>query len=360
MNQTENLPILSASRLKDARACQRLHKLQYLDGYRPAAEADVLRFGTLNHGWLEAWWDAPAGERLQAALAYLAKPTDRDGKALEPDPFDRARAEAMAIGYDARWSAEQLDVIGVEVEFRAPLINPESGKPSRTWQLGGKIDAFVRNAEGRVFVVEHKTSSEDVSPGSEYWRRLRMDGQVSVYFEGAASLGLKVDGCLYDVLKKPAQRPGAIPLLDEDGVKIVLDASGARVRTKDGKKWRESASTADGFVLQTRPETPEEFRDRCLNEIAANVNDYFVRADVVRLEAEVEEAMADVWQTARALRENGNRGFHPRTVESCVRYGRTCSFFGVCCGEASLEDTRLFRKIENVHPELEQVEAAAS
>ena len=359
MNQTEQLPILSASRLKDARACQRLHKLQYLDGYRPVAEVEVLRFGTLNHGWLEAWWDAAhaGADRLEAALAYLSNPTDRDSKALEPDPFDRARAEAMAIGYDARWSAEQLQVAGVEVEFRAALVNPASGAPSRTWQLGGKIDAIVSTPDGRTFIVEHKTSSEDVSPGSEYWKRLRMDGQVSVYFEGARSLGLKVDGCLYDVLKKPAQRPSAVPLVDADGVKIVLGPDGQRVRTKDGKKFRESASAADGYVLQTRPETPEEFRNRLLEAIAENPTGYYARGEVVRHEAEMEEALFDVWQLGKQLRESEIAGRHPRNPDACVRYGRTCPFFDACTGTASLDDTSLFRRSTHVHPELAAVAA---
>lgn len=358
-NNPEQLPILSASRLKDARACQRLHKLQYLDGYRPVAEADVLRFGTLNHGWLEAWWDAAhaGADRLDAALAFLANPVDRDGRSLEPDPYDRARAEAMAIGYDARWSCEQLRVVGVEVEFRASLVNPQTGAPSRTWQLGGKIDAIVELPDGRVFIVEHKTSSEDVSPGSEYWKRLRMDGQVSVYFEGGRSLGLKVEGCLYDVLKKDPRRPGAVPLLDENGVKIVLDAAGQRVRTKDGKKWRESADASQGYVLQTRPETPDEFKRRLLEAVAENPTAFYARGEVVRLEAEMGEALFDIWQLGQQLREAERAGRHPRNPDSCIRYGRTCPFFAACAGEASLEDASLFRRSAHVHPELAAVAA---
>jgi hypothetical protein len=34
-----------------------------------------------------------------------------------------------------------------------------------------------------------------------------MDGQVSTYFDGAASLGLDVAGCIYDVIGKPGIRP---------------------------------------------------------------------------------------------------------------------------------------------------------
>ena len=68
--------VLSVSRLKDARACARLHRLRYLDGYRPAVEPEALRFGTLVHRGLEAWWRSRPDERLTAALAAIGAPTN--------------------------------------------------------------------------------------------------------------------------------------------------------------------------------------------------------------------------------------------------------------------------------------------
>ncbi len=181
LSTEETLPILSSSRAKDARACQRLHKYKYVDGYRPAEEAGPLRFGSLIHLGLKAWWLAPT-DRLAAAMAAIAG---------EAEPFDRARAEAMLRGYDARWLEDTAlyDVLAVEEEFTTPLVNPETGASSRTWTLGGKVDALVREkSTGRVLLVEHKTTSEAIGPGSEYWHRLRIDGQVSIYFDGAAAI----------------------------------------------------------------------------------------------------------------------------------------------------------------------------
>jgi hypothetical protein len=178
---TAALPILSSTRAKDARACQRLHKYKFLDGYRPAEEAEPLRFGSLVHEGLKGWWLAPT-DRLTAAMAAIGG---------EAEPYDRARAEAMLRGYDARWLEDTVlyDVLAVEEEFSTPLVNPETGSASRTWTLGGKVDAIVREkATGRVLLVEHKTTSEAIGPGSEYWRRLRIDAQVSIYFDGAAAI----------------------------------------------------------------------------------------------------------------------------------------------------------------------------
>ncbi len=340
-----HLPVITNSQMKTFRRCAREHQLSYTLGYRPAQTAEALRFGTLLHLGLEAWWKAPEGERLEHALAALD-----DG---ESDAYERARASAMLRGYDARWCDEPYDVISVEAEFRTALVNPESGAPSRTYVLGGKLDVLVVDRrDGRPRLVEHKTSSEDISDGSDYWKRLLLDPQVSTYFAGSRALGHEIAECVYDVLGKPGQRPSSVALRDADGSKIVHDASGERVRTKDGKKWRESGDTALGYVLQTRPETPDEHYERVLAAIAEDPSRYYRRGKVVRLEAEEADAAHDAWHTARMIREAELAGRWTRNPDSCVRFGRTCSFFPVCTGTASLDDPTLFRRVENPHEEL--------
>jgi hypothetical protein len=270
------------------------------------------------------------------------------------DVYALSRAEAMLRGYDARWCADEYEVLAVEVEFRAPLINPDTGASSRTYQRGGKMDLVVRELTGqlRTLVGEHKTSSEDLGPGSTYWRKLAMDGQVSGYLSGAKALGFDCQGVLYDVLRKVALRPSQIPLLDEQGVKIVLDASGQRVKTKDGKKWRESGSSADGLMLQTRIETPEEYLARCIDAIAADPAGYYMRGDVVRMEAEAREALWDDWQTAIIMREAKHTGHNPRNADSCFKWGSACQFWDYCTGCASIDDPTRFKRSDHVSPEL--------
>jgi hypothetical protein len=333
--------LLTISRMKSARGCLRLHKLRYLDGYRPAQEPNETRFGSLVHKGLEAWWLARgsdnAAEPLDAALFAVRA-------AGEADAFALAKAEVMLIGYDERWGAEAYDVLGVEVEFRGPVRNPATGNESRIWELGGKIDAVVRDrATGQVLVVEHKTSGEDITPGGEYWLRLRMDGQVSVYFEGAKLLGHDVAGCLYDVLGKPGIRPAkATPVED-------------RKYTKPTK-----AEPAPRLYANQREydETAQEYRNRLAREVGENPAKYFQRSVVSRLEVELDEALLDTWQFGQSLRESVRLGRAPRNPDYCVRYGRRCEFFDVCTGVASLQDQTRFIRRENVHPELAGIASA--
>lgn len=279
-----SLPLLTASRLKDARACARLDSIKYVLGYRPvASDSEALALGTLVHAGLEAWWKHLDGEPLAVAIEAI--------RAAQAEPYAKARAEAMLAGYHVKWLdvSRGYEVVAVEQEFRAPLINPATGAASRTYQLAGKIDAVVRERDtDRVLLVEHKTSSEDIGSGSFYWRRLRMDGQVSLYFAGARALGYDPAGCLYDIIAKPRQRP--------------YQANSKRAQ----------------------PESADEFRDRLCDAIAATPDAYYMRGEVARDSADLADAAADRWMIAESLRDNLARGRHPRNPDACARYGRTC------------------------------------
>ena len=311
---------LSQSRLRTARSCQRKHHFEWDIGVVPTTEIEVLRFGTLVHKGLEAWWLAAADERLERALEAIRSSPDSD-------PFEVVKAEAMLEGYHERWKDQPYEILGVEVPFSTELRNPDTGRPSTVWQLEGIIDGIVRHQhDGRTLLVEHKTSSEDITPGATYWKRLRMDGQVSVYYEGGSSLGHQIDGCLYDVLGKPGQRP------------LKATPPESRKYKKDGTLYAN---------LRDVDETPAEYKARLVEANAADPDHFYQRGEVVRLEDERVVALRDVWQLSKQLREAQLAESFPRNPDACMSYGRTCPFFSVCSGEASLDDVRLFTRRES-------------
>lgn len=317
------LPLITNSRAKAFRRCARFHLIAYQQGIRPVSKAAPLGFGGTFHKMLEAWWNATE-LRLEAALAAL-------GQVDELDELDRIRLEELMLGYDARWADEPLRTLRVEAQFECELRNPESGAVSRTWRLGGKLDAIAER-DGRPWLVEHKTTSEDISPGSTYWRKLRIDSQVSTYFVGAASLGFDVEGCIYDVIRKPKlSRLEATP-------------PETRKYKKDGSLY---ASQRD------RDETNEEFRERFRAYVGDHLLDLFQRGDVTRVEDDLADAAFDLWQTARLIREAELAGRHPRNPDACFQWSRECEYFGVCTGAATLDDATRFRKAESANEELD-------
>ncbi len=317
--------LITISRQKTFRSCPRLHHLKYERLLEPVHEdRGAAGFGTLAHAGLEGWY--LAHQQSVDPLVQMFEYLERDQVA----GYELERARALLEGYHLRWQAEDLEVLAVEAEFRAPLINPDSGAASRTYTLAGKLDAIVRDRDGRTWIMEHKTSSEDISLGSDYWKRLRIDGQVSAYFDGAAALGFEVDGVLYDVLARPAQRP--------------------LQKTADPKYNKDGALRAGQRLTD---ETPEEFGDRIRAAIAEDPNRYYQRGTVVRLEQELADARWDTWHTARLIREAELSGRHIRNPDACKSYGRMCGFFSACVGEASLDDPHEFRRRESAHPELD-------
>lgn len=345
MTEPRRLPLITTSEMKAYRRCKRKHHLGYRLGYREVNKAGPLRFGTAVHAAREVWWSRDSLGDLDKALAAI----DAAG---EMDLYERAKARAMFTAYHARWIDAEFTILGVEVPFEAPVTNPATGAESKTFRLGGKIDSILQMPNGDVYISEFKTTGVECTYETPYWKRLRLDTQISNYYVGARALGYTVRGCLYDVVRKPPIRPSQVPVLDETGSKIVLDASGQRVATRDRKKWRETGDTKLGYVVQTRDETPEEFEDRCLDVIAAEPDRFLVRGEVHRLESDELDAAEDLWNTAREMRESELATRYPRNPDACETYGRFCEYWPVCTGVASLDDPTLYRRAAAKHEEL--------
>lgn len=348
------MKLLTVTRLRALRDCLRKHELRYEMGVVPAQDAEELRIGTVAHVALEArflgmraGFDPDKCERLM--LAAL------DENADMLDAFEHARVTSMVIGYHWRWvhDFDSWQVIEVEAEYRAPLTNPTTRARSKTWELGGKIDLVIRERRtARLMNVEHKTSGEDISPGSSYWRKRTVDSQLSMYSDGAARLGYDVAGTIFDVLGKPDLRP-----------KLATPEESRRyTKGKRCKECREqekqclSCYATEPARLDARQrladETVEEFGGRVTAELAEDPERYYQRGEVARLGAELTAHRADVWADSRRVPPVGQA---PRNPEACVRGRMTCPYLPLCAGEASVEDTSRFRRLPNVHPELENI-----
>jgi len=326
--------LLTNSRLRAYRECARLHRLLYEEGWRPVRESEAIRFGSLVHRGLEAWWgsDLPIENRWVDALAVI------DGKAV--DVFEAVRAEEILKGYQREWESRvgRYRTIAVEALFNSPLVNPVTGAASRTWALAGKVDAIVEDtATGQILLLEYKTTSDDLSAGSAYWAKLAMDTQVSHYIIGAERLGHEIHGVLYDVLRRPQLRP--------------LRATPPKKRKykKDGTLY---ANQRDA------DETPEAYRQRVRADISERPDRYYAQQAVARTESDLLDYLHDAWALGRQIREAELAGRAPRNPEACHRFGE-CAFWDVCAFGLRLEEhPDRFRRLEDVHPELEREETA--
>lgn len=370
--------LLTNSRAKAFRSCPRKHRIKYELGYVPLTDSEALVLGTLVHVGLEHWWIERGPElraavhlgqgpvdsaRAQAILAdagpanplgWALQAMDDHCDKLQVDPYLRAKARAMVRAYDARWGADDSIVpIAVEIEFTAPLINPVSGKPSLVWRTAGKMDVIAvqrlykqvgeeewAHDRDRTIIIEHKTTSEDITVGAMYWRKLRMDGQTSTYYDGGDANGFHPETMLWDALKKPMIKPAKATPLEERKFTLEKTVKGVFQPSRLYANQRDTDESA------------AEFEARCYQDITDNPHGMLVREEIARLQSEMDEYRLDLWHLQKMMRESEISGRAPRNPDACDLYHRPCEYVDVCAGIATLEDETKYRKLSSPHAEL--------
>ena len=307
-------------------ACHRAYQLFYVQGKRPVIPSDALGFGTAMHALLEGVW---GGSSSRAKGDGDGVPSFNTG-----DPYRDMTLKALYEGYLDRWERdddERFEKVAAEVYFEAPLMNPETGGISKTWVLAGKIDAIAREkSSGKLYIIEHKTTSQDIGPGSDYWRRLAIDGQVSGYYVGAQANGYDVDNCLYDVIRKPTIKP-------------------YKATPEDKRKYNKDGSLSK--TCREFDETPEEWYHRLELDIIQRPDYYYARVEVARSADDLTDYLFDMWAVGREIADAQRLGRFSRNPQNCQSYGK-CEFFDVCSGCADIDDVTLFRNAEDPNEEL--------
>lgn len=212
---------------------------------------------------------------------------------LDGDPVE----SAMMAGYHIRWKDSGLNVVAHDTQFYNDLSEGEHG-PVRA-RMVGELDAVAEDQNGTRVVLEFKTTSEDISPGSAYWKRiLQVDPQATTYLMAAKKLG--ITQIVWDVLRKP------------------------ELRLK-------------------KNETQTGFYERICEDIASRPEHYYQRATVVRLDTDREEFIRDVTGYVHLIQECQRTGNTPRNPDSCMKWNRECEFLGVCSGNLEITNDEYFK-----------------
>jgi hypothetical protein len=246
-----------------------------------------------------------------------------------------------------------MDVIASEQSWNLRLINPETQAPSTVFDIAGKMDGIIRLLDGRLAVLEHKTVSEDLTLESDYWRRLQLDPQITLYVHAARRLGHDVATVLYDCLRKPTIKPTSVAVCDDLGAKIVLDQYGNRVKTERGQ-WRQTGDKEKGYVLQQRDMSPEEWSEKLTADIGERPDYYFCRREIPRLDSDIEECVSELWDLQKTIRQamNDERWYKTVSRDTCP----FCPYFGLCSSRFNPDDGTPdgFMRLTDKNPELKE------
>lgn len=287
---------LTNSRRAAWQRCARLHFYAYTLRLRPERPGRALAIGSAVHAGLEDLW------RGQVHTVDRARHGITD--------VDEAMVRVLLAGYVERWGDEDAGrmVHGIELPFVAPLSAPD-GTFARQWWIAGKLDVVIEEPDGSLWIVEHKTTAEEIAPGSHYLRRQRMAPQLSLYLDGARSIGINAEGVILDVIRKPQLRRGASE---------TVEAFAARLATA--------------------------MRSPCM----------YARHRIHRTDADLDAARADWCAIASQIEAEAHADSPPpRNVDSCFDYFRPCEYLALCLGEHTPWDGETgLVQLRTPHPEL--------
>lgn len=226
-----------------------------------------------------------------------------------------ATAKGLMTGYHARWQDAGWITIATEREFLLPIVNPDSGRISRTFNYAGKFDGIVEH-HGQLFLLEHKTASDSIEdPNAPYWQRLDIDSQIDLYCLANVQLEQPVVGVLYDVVRKPGIKPKQVK--------------------------------GEGRI-----ETTAEYAERLGKDTLERPGFYFGRRVIYRTDGQLLEAAGETWDIAKEIREAraGNR--HYRNSNACLAWNRPCEYLPICSGRAAADDSSRYTRRKSLHVEL--------
>ena len=289
------------------RNCPRACAWRYLDELVPIERSVNLRFGSLIHRCLETWHQrhdlVETLETIEQACA---------GRRHEQEVNAAWHlATAMMLGYAMRYPEDPFTVIALEKTFAGPLYNPDTGKPSRSFTLAGKVDGLVEQ-DGEVFLLEHKTAS---TIDSEYLEKLWMDFQLLLYAYALEKHGgLRVAGVIYNILVKAKLRQGQ----GESEEEFRVRAAELATKNKSGK------TTA----TRKYPEADADFQGRLRAKYAES--DMFHREVLYFSRDQLAEVERELWQLAQQFLFARRRGWLVRNTGYCFHYGRPCAYYPLC------------------------------
>ena len=355
--------IITNSMMQTGKTCMRKLQLAYELRFRRIRDAAPLRIGAAIHYGLDLYKKNimegkknPAEGVIDAVMLKYNEyePDEQHRREWE---VERVTIAAMLSGYFWRWGERDKEIKYLETEskFEQPIVNPATGKKSRLANVAGVKDGIV-DCDGVLMLLEHKTTSYDIDPESDYWKRLRIDSQVSLYVLAARQSGCDIETILYDVLRKPTIKPKRIPVLDAEGMKQVYNnETGERELNKNGS-FKQSIADKDTQYLLTRDETPDEYGKRITEDMGERPDFYFARREIPRLDDDLAEYQYELWQMNHIIHDCRKHNRYPRNTQACIGFGR-CDYFDVCTGGYDINSGVVpdgFIRVDNIHSELEE------
>lgn len=262
-------------------------------GYEAVEQGRAPAFGTAGHKSLELSANGYTGPSagMNARLEALGKE-------------DAILLNCLLLAYRVRYGAPEGKAEG---KFEVPLIGPD-GKPDPSIVFRGAIDI-----ETPEYVMDHKFTSANLTP--TFVKNLERNPQAEEYLIAAQERGSKATYAIWDIIRStPYRRRLATPEAEREFYK------------RKGK-YGDVGDPKPGTYLED--ETWEEFRQRIVDDIAAEPDKFFMRVRLDKTEEELDRRRYDLWGVAKQIEHSIEIGAFPRNEQRCPKFGG-CEFQPVC------------------------------
>ncbi len=363
------LKLFTHSSIGTLRKCPQKYRIEVELCLRADREPPPLRMGSSYHGGREH-----DTESLEVALASIV-----EGYSHVPDWCDTEEdreswaAECVIVMEMYRGFRKHVsttyEILATEVPFFIPIPGLKGVRNA------GKIDKIVKLADGRTAVLEIKTAGEPIEPTADYWRKMRLDAQVSRYLVAARELSWPAETILYDVTRKPEIRPKNIPskdiveIMEGEGRYFGFDVEEHDVEhisklNDEHRAQEEKAYFAENQDKDTMPkskrkvpkirETPGLFAIRVRHAIDEDPGRYYQTLEIPRLRKDIDDFHAKMLDDVKEVRFRRTFDVWQKNDQACTSMGR-CPYLDLCSNHVDLEQETPpdgFVRLESPHPEL--------
>ncbi len=373
---------LSASSIIAFKACPTRFMAKYIEGVRKTGQTESQRRGTNWHTLQEILYGTPDGPcplcchngdsgeydqecavcrgtgqmahdtSLEAAQVHMTKAYEHVPTGVDAEAYETERAKLLYALHVYNWywdigsAGIGYEVVATEVPFKLHILNP-NGNVCRDAVLVGKIDKIIRLGDTLVGEMEHKSTVRDIDPSAEYWSRLIIDTQTTMY--PYALMRMQKEGQLeqygimpdhelplmtaYDVTRMPGIKMKALSQADTNSLIETgeycgsdFEIEGAHIE-KDGNKKVQvldhptvdghKVTVVEGKKASAFQETENMYGARVHQSMTSDPEKYFQRREISRTVDELGRFEGEIFSIYKNILEMRKTGHWYKCEGSC-------------------------------------------
>lgn len=254
-----------------------------------------------------------------------------------PRNEEEARVLALFEGWYENWPKDRFKVLAVEKKFELPIYSYsklDSKWLATDWNFVGIFDLVVRDWDGSIKVVEHKTTSANIEyDASDYLWQAPMSNQLTMYICAMYQMGVDCKDIVFDVAKKSKMKMKKLTVRDIDEIVAHCTYCGGRIPVSD--------ETVEEVMGGLKKENYELFYLRLLDEYKQEKSKYFRVIDVVRHDWQILEWFESMVKMTVDAEMSSIKAV--KNSSACHRPGwGTCEFVPLCNRDIEIEDASDF------------------